>query len=161
HSLPQHGSASVNADGTVTYQAFAGFGGTDTFSYTMQDVNGAGSNTGTVTVVVNRPKANDDDIDTDAGNPVTVSVLDNDTDPDGPTPPNPATVPVAPGTGPPEGSTHVNADGSITYTPVDGFSGTDSFQYTVQDVHGATSNPAFVTVVVNRPQANDDFAETN
>src|SRR5262249_37078631 len=106
HSLPQHGSASVNADGTVTYQAFAGLGGTDPFSYAMQDVNGAGPNTGTVTVVVNRPKANDDDIDTDAGNPVTVSVLDNDTDPDGPNLLNPATVAVVPGTGPTEGSTH-------------------------------------------------------
>jgi hypothetical protein len=160
-SLPVHGSATVGKDGSVTYKAVSGFGGTDTFTYDLQTSDGATSNAATVTVVVNRPKANDDVIDTDAGNPVTIAVLANDTDPDGPGKLNPATVAVVPGTGPSHGSTLVNADGTITYTPVDGFSGTDVFQYTVQDFPGATSNPAYVSVVVNRPQANDDFDSTN
>jgi hypothetical protein len=157
--VPQHGSAAVRSDGQITYTASASFTGTDTFSYTMADTNGVRSNVAKVTVVVNGPKANDDDIDTDAGNPVTINVLANDTDPGGPGKLNPSTVTVVRAAV--HGGTQVNADGTITYTPQDAFSGTDTFQYTVKDVNGATSNPGLVTVVVNRPTANDDFAQTN
>src|SRR5207302_111899 len=50
---------------------------------------------------------------------------------------------------------------SVRYTATGFFQGTDTFQYTVKDSAGATSNPATVTVVVNRPTANDDFADTD
>jgi nitrogen fixation protein FixH len=160
-AAPTGGTAAVDsATGAITYDPGANFTGTDTFSYNFQDANGVTSNTARVTVVVNRPKANDDEIDTDAGNPVTIDVLANDTDPDGPGKLNPATVAV--GQGPAHGTTSVNPNtGAITYTPQQGFSGTDTFTYTVTDVNGATSDPAKVTVVVNRPTANDDFAQTN
>ena len=52
------------------------------------------------------------------------------------------------------------ATGEVTYTATGFFTGADSFQYTVQDDAGQTSSAATVTVVVNRPVANDDFAET-
>jgi hypothetical protein len=38
------------------------------------------------------------------------------------------------------GSVTLNADGTITYTPNPGFSGNDSFTYTVSDGHGGTAN---------------------
>lgn len=48
---PSNGTASNNADGTVTYNPNNGFSGTDTFTYTIQ--NGCGATaTGTVTVTV-------------------------------------------------------------------------------------------------------------
>jgi hypothetical protein len=160
-SGPTHGSVSVDGStGSITYTPVDGFSGTDHFSYTVQDVANATSNPGQVNVVVNRPTANDDFTDTDAGNAVLIDVLANDTDPDGNDKLDPASVTL--GVAPAHGSAAVDsATGEITYTPVDGFTGTDSFTYTVKDIANATSNPATVTVVVNRPTANDDFAETN
>src|SRR5207249_3559311 len=62
---------------------------------------------------------------------------------------------------PQHGSAAVSSNGLVNYTPQDGFSGTDTFTYSVKDFAGAVSNFATVTVVVNRPTANDDFATTN
>ena len=43
----------------------------------------------------------------------------------------------------------VNADGTVTYTPNDDVAGTmDTFNYTVDDEHGATSNIATVSVAI-------------
>ncbi|MFD2454583.1 Ig-like domain-containing protein [Ideonella paludis] len=47
---PAHGSAVLNADGTVSYKANAGYSGTDTFTYTVADGKGG---TSTATVAVN------------------------------------------------------------------------------------------------------------
>jgi hypothetical protein len=157
---PAHGTVTVDrVTGVITYDPADGFSGTDTFTYTVQDNSGNALGPARVTVVVNRPTANDDFTDTDAGNPVTIDVLANDTDPDGPDKLDPATVSVV--TPPAHGTASVNPNGTITYTPQDGFAGTDTFTYTVQDVNDATSNPATVSVVVNRPTANDDSADTD
>ncbi|RAJ80341.1 putative repeat protein (TIGR01451 family)/gliding motility-associated-like protein [Chitinophaga dinghuensis] len=51
---PQHGTVTVNADGTVTYTPVPGFGGTDTFTYYIQDQSGFASNVSTVTVDVTK-----------------------------------------------------------------------------------------------------------
>lgn len=76
----------------------------------------------------------------------TVNVLANDTDPDGDT----LTV-AAVGT-PAHGSTSINADGTITYTPAANYNGTDSFTYTISDGHGGT---ATATVSVTVTPVND------
>ena len=49
---PTDGSVVVNPDGTVTYTPDPGFIGTDTFTYTVDDVEGLTSNVATVTVSV-------------------------------------------------------------------------------------------------------------
>ena len=49
---PYHGTANVNADGTVTYTPDAEYHGTDTFRYVVQDTEGARSNEASVTVAV-------------------------------------------------------------------------------------------------------------
>ena len=59
-----------------------------------------------------------------------------------------------------------NPDGTITYTPNTApvFTGTDTFQYTVDSNLGATSNPTDVTVNVQNnvaPVANNDSVATN
>ncbi len=46
---PANGSATPNADGTITYTPNAGFKGTDTFTYTVSDGRG-GTDTATITV---------------------------------------------------------------------------------------------------------------
>ena len=61
---PAHGTVTDNGDGTVDYVPDANFFGTDTFTYTVQDDDGAISNIATVTVTVtavnDAPVANDD-----------------------------------------------------------------------------------------------------
>jgi len=141
----QGGTFSQTGVVSFTYTPPTNFVGTDTFTYTITD--GELTDTATVTVVVNNvnqdPIAGDDSATTEFQTPVTINVLDNDSDPDG----DPLTV--APDTtSPSNGSVVVNGDGTITYTPNDGFSGTDTFTYFVNDGNEA-SDSATVSVVVN------------
>ena len=143
------------AGGVVTYTPPAGFRGTDTFTYVVEDSRGA-TDTATVTVTVanNPPAATDDSYGTTVDTAVAVAVLSNDSDLDGDT----MTATVA--TGPSHGALSLAADGTGTYTPAAGYVGTDSFSYTVSDGHGGTDT-ATVTVTVNgAPVAADDTAST-
>ena len=47
---PDHGAADIQPDGRVRYTPAAGFGGEDTFSYTVADFNGLVSDPATVTI---------------------------------------------------------------------------------------------------------------
>ena len=129
------GQAWINPDGTVSYTPTAGFVGQDQFDYTIADDRGNTSSAAvqvTVVAVNHPPQANDDAEVTEVGQALTVAVLANDSDPDG----DPLTVTdVAQGVG---GTTVLNADQTVTYTPDDGFQGWDSFIYTVSDGRGST-----------------------
>lgn len=118
------------------------------FGYTVQDLVGSISNIATVTVTVAAPSlppvAVGDTATTAAGTPVAVAVLANDVA--GLHPIDSASVTIA--TPPASGTALADATGTVTYTPAAGFSGTDSFGYTVRDSAGATSNLATVTVTV-------------
>jgi Bacterial Ig domain/Bacterial cadherin-like domain len=89
------------------------------------------------------PTANTDSTSTPQATPVTIAVLAND---DG------AGLMVTGYTEPGAGSLALNPDGSFTYTPVAGFSGSDGFTYAVRDAAGATAT-AMVTITVARPNA--------
>lgn len=86
------------------------------------------------------PIANADAPTTTANTPVTVNVLANDTDA------NADALTITSTTVPAHGTDSVVA-GQILYTPTTGYSGTDSFSYTISDGHGGTST-ATVTVTV-------------
>jgi hypothetical protein len=78
------------------------------------------------------PIAEDDVATTDVGSQIVIDVLTNDDDPDG------DDLIVAAVTSPADGQAIANADGTVTYTPNAGFSGTDSFTYTLRDAGGAS-----------------------
>ena len=148
---PSNGSVTVNADGTITYTPDEGFFGTDSFTYRASDGQLL-SDPATVTVTVeqaepvnNPPVANDDTAKTTQGLAVQIAVLENDSDPDG----DPLTVGEL--TQPSNGSVTVNADGTITYTPDEGFFGTDSFTYRASDGL-LLSDHATVTVTVKQAE---------
>lgn len=151
-----HGAVSFTASG-VTYAPAAGYVGVDSFTYTISDGAG-GSATATVnmTVTDRAPTAIADTASTRTETAVSIDVLANDSDPDGD-----AISLAAVGT-PAHGSAGISGD-AVVYTPAPGFVGTDSFDYTITDVHGSSAQ-ALVTVTVtaaNRaPLAVDDFAET-
>jgi len=85
-----------------------------------------------------------DSAHSDAGQQVTINVLSNDSDADGTL--NPASVSVTTAAG--HGTVAPGTNGALVYTPTAGYSGTDTFAYTVSDDQGATSSPATVTVTV-------------
>ena len=160
-TLPPNGSAVVNDNGTPTdptddtidYTPNPGFSGTDPFTYTITDGNGDTS-TATITVTVigeenTNPVANNDNYVTNIDTPfiATVGVNDlllNDSDPDN----DPLTVITTPITSPSNGTVVLNDDGTFTYTPSPGFTGTDSFVYQISDGNGGTAQ-ATTTIIVS------------
>jgi hypothetical protein len=76
--------------------------------------------------------------------PVTIKVLANDSDPDGD---QLKVVDITQGA---NGEVVLNDDGTATYTPKEGFDGTDSFTYTIDDDHGGqATGTVTVTVLPN------------
>ena len=152
----------VTNNGTnVTYTPSGAFTGDDVFSYVATDGTGF-SNSATVTVSVTSavneaPVAVDDTISYPLGTPsMTFDVTLNDYDPDGAI--NPASVCIrlsnypnrcdnaAPKSSKRGGSLVNNYDGTLTYTPPAGFTGSDTFNYIVQDSLGEASNRARVRI---------------
>jgi gliding motility-associated-like protein/uncharacterized repeat protein (TIGR01451 family) len=50
---------------------------------------------------------------------------------------------------PKSGTVFINSDGTVTYTPLPGFTGEDSFRYSVSDMEGYQTNIALVTINAN------------
>lgn len=129
------GNDSVAANGSTSFN-------TGVTSGTVQ-VRVGGFLAASINTVANCPPvAEDDAAATIAGSPVTVDVLANDSDPDG------DTLTVTGNTNPANGSVVDNGDGTFTYTPNNGFTGDDTFEYTISDGNGGTAT-ATVTITVN------------
>jgi gliding motility-associated-like protein len=120
--------------GTYKYTPLLDFTGDDTFEYTIcDDGNPALCNTTIVVITViknqnNSTFANDDVYFTACKN-ILGNVLDNDFDPEGDT----QIINIIPVDDVNSGILTLNTNGSFTYIPNTGYTGTDSFIYTVCD----------------------------
>jgi outer membrane protein OmpA-like peptidoglycan-associated protein len=136
-SPPGHGTVSINGE-QVSYTPNPGYFGTDVFSYTIEDELGD-QDLATVTVTVqdvnDPPVATDDMIVTVKDAPRVIEVLANDYDPDG----DPLTIIEIIQPENKMGTVVINGDGTVTYTPMPIWWGTDSFQYTISDGRGGTA----------------------
>ena len=162
-SSPAHGNVNLNPDGTFTYQPSLNYFGPDSFTYLARD-NSGDSNIATVSITVN--PLNDPPIaiaDTIAGNEGVLTsiaapgVLANDTDLED----DSLTAILVNNVS--NGTLNLNSNGSFTYTPRNGFFGTDSFTYSTND--GANdSAPVSVTLEIaainDPPVAVDDSYTT-
>ena len=162
------GTVVDNGNGTFNYTPPAGFIGTDTFTYTLcdNDLPVASCSTATVTVTVTdagNPTAVDDNISIteDTTIATVISALSNDSLIDGATYSSGSFIYTGA-----NGATIVdNNDGTFDYTPALGFSGLDSFSYTICDndspVASCSTATVFVTVLdEGNPFAVNDTATT-
>ena len=142
-SSPAYGTLTLNPDGSFTYIPSQDYNGTDSFSYTVNDgsQNSAEAVVSlTIAPVQDAPVAYDDSSSTPEDTPILFDVLVNDHDADG----DNLTVTSV---GMPAHGTS-STDGSlVTYTPAPGYSGTDSFDYTVSD--GFQSDTGTVNVNIS------------
>jgi hypothetical protein len=145
---PAHGTANVDSTtGAINYQPASDYSGADSFQYTVRDNFGALSNAATVSVAVQpAPVAANDTGTVHANSNIVIAVLANDTSSGGTLDPTSIKIVVAPT----HGAASVSG-GQVTYTPATGYTGLDTFQYTVQDNLGTVSNAATVSVNVTAP----------
>ena len=128
---PSNGTTVLNPDGTVTYTPSPNFTGTDVYTYTVTVTNAddtTSTETTTVTITVDADSDINPDTDTVDGEPFVITpVLDNDTF----TGDYGTDFTITSTTNPTNGSTIINPDGTITYTPNPSFIGEDTYTYTV------------------------------
>ena len=174
----QGGSVTIDPiTGEFTYTPPTGFEGTDTFDYEIVDPNGNTSEASVTLSVIpdqdpstnNEPNANDDAVVTQLNIPTTGNVLDNDGDLNG----DPIVVteiggtPVVPGTPtvittPSGGTLEISDDGTFVYTPGEGFTGTESIEYTVEDdLGGSDTATIHLSTLDPAPIAEDDINTTS
>ena len=143
---PLNGTVTVNmATGAVVYTPATAYLGADSFTYTVNDVQGLTSNTVTVTISVvppNRPPVavNDGPVSHASVLSLTIDVLSNDSDVDNANDELTIISVTQPAVG------LVTIDGrQLIYQPAGTESGTITFTYTIADPEGLTST-ATVTI---------------
>ncbi|MGB7444257.1 MAG: Ig-like domain-containing protein [Coleofasciculaceae cyanobacterium] len=170
-TAPVNGIAQINNNGTVNnpnddfiqYIPSPNYLGNDQFTYQVEDERG-NIDTAVVNITVNAvPIANNDSASTNQETAVEIDVLNNDSDVDGDALSLSIDLQANNGTAQvnDNGTPNNPADDLITYTPEDGFFGTDQFTYQVDDGKGGNAT-ATVNVTVNAtPVAEDDDTITN
>lgn len=135
---PSHGTAVIDSETNIVYTPDEGWTGDDTFSYTVVDQYGQEDTAlVTITTLAIPPLiAVDDDAETDDVTPITIDAAANDSGHE---------FSITSVSDPAHGTATVEDDGTITYTPEEGFTGDVTFAYIIQDIHGQ-SDIGFITV---------------
>ncbi|MEE4348913.1 MAG: Ig-like domain-containing protein [Pacificimonas sp.] len=139
-------------DGRILFAPFTNFNGTAVFGYTVADAAGVTASAQvvvTVNPVNDAPEGTSLSVETNFDNAVTFTPSGTDIDGD--------TVTVIAAADGENGAAVLNVDGTVTYTPNEGFAGTDRFLFTVTDPSGAVG-AGVVTVEVKEVGAPPVFA---
>jgi CshA-type fibril repeat protein len=171
-TIPGEGTYTANPDGTVTFDPLPTFTGAATpVTYRVADDDGfTVTSTITITVAPIVPVADADVASTPSDTTVTLPVLGNDAagGPSAPLVPGSVRL-LDPATGtygtsvtiPGEGTYTANPDGSVTFDPLQAFSGVATpVTYRVADANGTTVTSTVTVTVTGPPTANPDTATT-
>ncbi len=153
---PRNGQVTNNKDGTLTYTPNPDFDGVDSLTYTLTDQEGH-SSTVTIKILVMKRDADDEDLDetgsskkaiqtaqTKAGGTLDLQLANNE---------DISQLILNPSE---NSQVRDNQDGTLTYIPNPGFSGTDQFSYTVIYLQGQS-----YTFIVKIDVGERDFDEMN
>jgi hypothetical protein len=159
---PANGTVTVGTDGNVNYVHNNSNTTSDSFAYTIKDVNGLVSAAASVSVTITAnnqaPVAVNDTATVVEGGTATISILANDTAPTG----GFDLASIVFTDLPIRGTIVKNADGTVTYTHSGNESTSDTFRYTVKGTNGVVSNEATVSITItpvnDAPVANNDTA---
>ena len=149
--IDDNGTPSDPTDDVILYTPDSGFTGLDSFTYTISDGQG-GEATASVEVIVNTPPTAGDDvatIDQDSVDNI-LTVLSNDSDDDD----DPLTITAV--SEPANGTATIDDNGTpldptddvILYTPLVGYTGSDSFTYDISDGNGGTATGTVTITVI-------------
>lgn len=140
----QHGTLTLNSNGSFSYTPTAGYVGTDTFRYRVTDGAQTADADVTITVINQRPIATNDKYGATVEQVLNVSaangVLFNDSDADL----DVLQAVLVSGTS--HGTLTLNSNGSFSYTPAAGFIGVDEFRYEAKDPLNLKSFVATVSI---------------
>ncbi|MFM2225362.1 MAG: hypothetical protein RJA07_1564 [Bacteroidota bacterium] len=157
---PLHGTLVSVSNGVFNYLPNLNYNGTDSVKYAICNTN---CNTDCVIKtwniniipVADGPTAINDNDSTGVGVVRTISVLTNDFDVDG------LSFSITSAAQASHGTTVVNVNGTITYTPNSSYFGLDSFTYTICDINGILCSTAKVYIKVSSgnlaPTAINDY----
>jgi hypothetical protein len=154
---PSHGTVTFTANGSYTYAPATGTTGTDSFTYTVTDA-ASQTATGTVNITVGLQAATAANFTETTPYETALSV---------PAPGllsgNPEGATITSFTDPSAGTVSLSQTGELytgafTYTPAEGFWGTDSFTYTLAE--GDQSATGTVTITVGNPPPAADYRES-
>ncbi|HEX6834022.1 MAG TPA: Ig-like domain-containing protein, partial [Rudaea sp.] len=147
--LPAHGALTLNPDGSFDYAPDTDFSGDDAFLYYVTDSASRNSPNNAVVQVTVLPAVSDDQYNTPINGPVSGNVLTND---------HGSGLHITSHHNPSHGALNIASDGSFTYVPAPGFSGSDSFGYGVTDASFHSAN-ALVQIAIAQ-SATPDFVST-
>jgi hypothetical protein len=157
---PAFGSVSIDpVEGTITYTPFTNFPGNDEFRYIVADDEGTFSTEETVTISPNAAPAGRDSVRSGFLNEaITIDISNNFTDADGL---DFSSIQIE--RQPIAGEVQNVGDGTLRYVPAVGYTGRDSFDYSIADSNGRRSGLATVSlqVVISRLQNPDLNADVN
>ncbi|HEY1376056.1 MAG TPA: Ig-like domain-containing protein, partial [Gemmataceae bacterium] len=167
---PSHGTLTFNTDGSFVYTPATGFGGTDTFTYTLGDaVHQSTPATVTIKVIPPPPVGHPDAYSVNNNGVLTTTaatgVLANDANNNFPMNALLDSGPAQATQGPSHGTLTLNLDGSFAYVPHPFYYGPDSFTYVAFDpTFNQSASPTTVNITVNQvnvgPAANPDVYGT-
>jgi gliding motility-associated-like protein len=158
-SNPGNGTVTLSNDGSYTYTPNADFYGTDTFLYEACDASAC--DTAMVTIIIDNINDGVDAIDDlytiNQGETLNNDVSTNDVDVDN----DPITYSVV--DAPSNGSVVLNSDGTFTYVPNSGYSGDDTFTYSMCDATQCDTALVFIEILPlnTEPVANGDSFSVN
>jgi uncharacterized linocin/CFP29 family protein len=162
-SQPANGTIGVNTQtGVINYVHNGGLSTSDSFTYTLKDIQGLVSNVATVSITVRKkPIANNDTLTLPRGSQGTVDVIVNDTAQSGTVTPSSVTITNQPA----NGTATVLGNGQVRYQHSGTATTTDSLAYTITDSNGNVSLPGTVSITINPvnqpPQTAPDTATVN
>lgn len=136
-AAPAHGMLSVISGSSVTYTPTSGYFGADSFTFTSNDgISTSTAATVSLTVLPAAPTANNQNVSVNYQTATAITLTGS----------GQGTLTYAIATQPTHGTLGTLSGAAVTYTPTSGYSGADSFTFTLSNAGGTSTGQINITV---------------